>query len=62
MIEEGVHVSSKFLKNDKKLRSAGKKMGCLKLPITQNTKKAHRRPYKYKEQIRKIFSIGRCLS
>lgn len=53
MIEEGVHVSSNLKIKNQKSSSAAKKMGCLKLPITQTIKKAHRRPYKYKEYIRK---------
>lgn len=39
MIEEGVHVSSKFLKNDKKLSSAGKKMAALNFQLHRILKK-----------------------
>lgn len=39
VIEEGVHVSSKFLKNDKKLSSAGKKMAALNFQLHRILKK-----------------------
>lgn len=58
VIEEGVHVSAKFLKNDKKLRSAGKKWAALNFQLHRILKKLIEDHINTKNRLERYFPLA----